>query len=68
VMAGYTYSKTIDDASYDSEQPENPYAIGNERALSLMDQRYRFTQAACGSSAPTWVTRRTQQETPTPAP
>lgn len=43
IMAGYTYSKTIDDASYDSEQPQNPYAIGSERALSLMDQRHRFT-------------------------
>lgn len=43
IMAGYTYSKTIDDASYDSEQPQNPYAIGNERAPSLMDQRHRFT-------------------------
>lgn len=43
IMAGYTYSKTIDDASYDSEQPHNPYALGNERALSLMDQRHRFT-------------------------
>ena len=42
IMAGYTYSKTIDDASYDSEQPPDPYAIGNERALSLMDQRHRF--------------------------
>ncbi|HEV2417003.1 MAG TPA: TonB-dependent receptor [Terriglobia bacterium] len=43
IMTGYTYSKTIDDASYDSEQPRNPYAIGDERALSLMDQRHRFT-------------------------
>jgi hypothetical protein len=43
IMAGYTFSKTIDDASYDSEQPQNPYDIGNERALSLMDQRHRFT-------------------------
>ena len=43
VMAGYTFSKTMDDASYDTEQPENPYALGNERALSLMDQRHRFT-------------------------
>ncbi|GGG73200.1 TonB-dependent receptor [Edaphobacter dinghuensis] len=43
IMAGYTYSKTIDDASYDLEQPQNPYAIGDERALSLMDQRHRFT-------------------------
>ena len=43
IMAGYNYSKTIDDASYDSEQPQNPYDLGNERALSLMDQRHRFT-------------------------
>jgi outer membrane receptor protein involved in Fe transport len=43
VMAGYTYSKTIDDASYDLEQPQNPYSIGDERALSLQDQRHRFT-------------------------
>lgn len=43
LMAGYTYSKTIDDASSDLEQPQNPYAIGDERALSLMDQRHRFT-------------------------
>ncbi len=42
IMAGYTYSKTIDDASYDSEQPRNPYAIEDERALSLMDQRHRL--------------------------
>lgn len=45
IMAGYSYSKTIDDASYDSEQPQNPYAIENERALSLMDQRHRFTMS-----------------------
>lgn len=43
IMAGYTYSKTMDDASSDLEQPQNPYAIGDERALSLMDQRHRFT-------------------------
>ncbi len=43
LMAGYTYSKTIDDASFDLEQPQNPYAPGNERALSLQDQRHRFT-------------------------
>jgi hypothetical protein len=43
VLAGYTFSKTIDDASYDSEQPQNPYAIGSERALSLMDQSHSFT-------------------------
>ena len=43
IMAGYTFSKTIDDASYDTEQPQNPYALGDERALSLQDQRHRFT-------------------------
>ena len=43
LMVGYTYSKTIDDASYDLEQPENPYALNNERALSLQDQRNRLT-------------------------
>ena len=42
-MAGYTYSKTIDDASFDLEQPANPYALAAERALSLQDQRHRFT-------------------------
>lgn len=43
LMAGYTFSKTIDDASYDQEQPQNPYALGTERALSLNDQRHRFS-------------------------
>ena len=43
IMAGYTYSKTIDDASYDLEHPQNPFVIGGERALSLQDQRHRFT-------------------------
>ncbi len=42
LLAGYTFSKTIDDASYDAEQPQNPYALGDERALSLEDQRHRF--------------------------
>jgi hypothetical protein len=42
LMAGYTFSKTIDDASYDTEQPQNPYALKDERALSLEDQRHRF--------------------------
>jgi len=42
-MAGYTYSKTIDGASYDIEQPQNLYAVRNERALSLQDQRNRLT-------------------------
>ena len=43
LMAGYTWSKTIDDASYDTEQPQNPYDLRAERALSLLDQRQRFT-------------------------
>lgn len=43
LLAGYTYSKTIDDASFDSEQPQNPFALSNERALSLQDQRHRVT-------------------------
>ncbi|MGI8770831.1 MAG: carboxypeptidase regulatory-like domain-containing protein [Acidobacteriaceae bacterium] len=42
LLAGYTFSKTIDDASYDAEQPQNPYRLGDERALSLEDQRHRF--------------------------
>lgn len=43
ILAGYTFSKTIDGASFDSEQPQNPYAFGDERALSLQDQRHRVT-------------------------
>jgi len=43
ILAGYTFSKTIDNASYDTEQPQNPYNLAAERALSLQDQRHRFT-------------------------
>ena len=43
LLIGYTYSKTIDDASSDWEQPQNPYALANERGLSLEDQRQRLT-------------------------
>ncbi len=43
LLAGYTYSKTIDDASSDLEQPQNPFDTGAERALSQLDQRHRFT-------------------------
>ena len=43
LLAGYTFSKTIDDASFDTEQPQNPYALRDERALSLQDQRHRLT-------------------------
>ena len=42
MMTGYTFSKTTDDASYDTEQPQNPYAPHAERAPSLDDQRHRF--------------------------
>jgi hypothetical protein len=43
ILAGYTYSKTIDDGSFDLEQPQNPFALQDERALSLQDQRHRLT-------------------------
>ena len=43
ILVGYTYSKTLDDASSDWEQPQNPYELSNERALSLEDQRQRLT-------------------------
>jgi hypothetical protein len=43
ILAGYTFSKTIDDASWDTEQPQNPFAPHNERSLSLQDQRHRVT-------------------------
>jgi hypothetical protein len=43
LLAGYTYSKTIDDASYDTDQPQNPFNLRAERALSLEDQRQRVT-------------------------
>jgi len=38
----YTISKAIDDASDFNEQPEDPYLLGAERALSSNDQRHRF--------------------------
>jgi hypothetical protein len=38
----YTISKAIDDASDFNEQPENPYSLRAERALSSNDQRHRF--------------------------
>jgi hypothetical protein len=66
IMAGYTYSKTIDDASYDLEQPQNPYAVGDERALSLQDQRHRFTLSGSGLLVQTWAIRRTPPRTPIP--
>jgi hypothetical protein len=38
----YTFSKAIDDASDFDEQPENPYLLPAERALSANDQSHRF--------------------------
>src|SRR3984893_2338176 len=38
----YTFSQAIDDASDFNEQPENPYSLHAERALSSNDQRHRF--------------------------
>ena len=38
----YTLSKAIDDASDFDEQPNNPYVLSTERALSANDQRHRF--------------------------
>lgn len=43
ILAGYTFSKTTDDASADLEQPQNPFALTGERAPSLNDQRHRLT-------------------------
>jgi hypothetical protein len=40
--ASYTFSKTLDDASDFDEQPENPFALFAERALSRQDQRHRL--------------------------
>jgi len=37
----YTLSKAIDDASDFDEQPQNPYLLPAERALSANDQRHR---------------------------
>ena len=38
----YTWSKTIDDASDFTEQPQNPYDLRASRGLSRFDQRHRF--------------------------
>lgn len=38
----YTLSKAIDDPSDFNEQPENPYLLQAERALSANDQRHRL--------------------------
>jgi hypothetical protein len=38
----YTFSKTFDNASDFNEQPQNPWDLAAERALSLQDQRHRL--------------------------
>jgi outer membrane receptor protein involved in Fe transport len=40
--ASYTVSKTFDDASDFDEQPQNPYSLAQERALSRQNQLQRF--------------------------
>ena len=40
--ASYTISKTMDDASDFDEQPQNPYALADEYALSRQNQLQRF--------------------------
>ncbi|MDQ3820834.1 MAG: TonB-dependent receptor, partial [Acidobacteriota bacterium] len=42
LLASYTLSKTIDDASDFNEQPTNPYDLRAERAFSRQDLRQRF--------------------------
>ena len=44
--ASYTWSRTTDDASDFDEQPQNPYALSNEKAPSRYDQRHRFVASA----------------------
>jgi hypothetical protein len=38
----YTLSRATDDASDFNEQPNNPYSLTSEKALSANDQRHRF--------------------------
>jgi len=42
LLGSYTLSKTIDDASDFDEQPQNPYNLRAERALSRQDVRNRL--------------------------
>jgi len=41
--AGYTLSKTFDDASDFNEQPQNPFDLRSDRAVSLQHQQQRLT-------------------------
>jgi hypothetical protein len=40
--ASYTLSRTVDDASDFNEQPQNPFLLAEENALSLQNQLQRF--------------------------
>jgi hypothetical protein len=40
--ASYTFSKTFDDASDFDEQPQNPFTLRADRALSLQNQKHRL--------------------------
>ncbi len=46
LSASYTFSKTIDDASDFDEQPENPFNLRAECALSRNHQGHRFVLSA----------------------
>jgi hypothetical protein len=43
LIASYTLSKSYDDASDFDEQPQNPYDLQAERALSSQQQQQRFS-------------------------
>ena len=63
----YTFSNAFDDASDFNEQPENPYSLHAERALSSNDQRHRFVFSGTfdlpfadeevGKRSPGWVAK-----------
>jgi hypothetical protein len=64
----YSFSKTFDDALDFTEQPQNPWNLRAERALSLQDQRHRLVFNALWElpigdeengqpPQPNWVTR-----------
>jgi hypothetical protein len=44
--SSYTFSKTVDDASDFDEQPQNPFELRSERALSRNHQQHRFVVSA----------------------
>ncbi|NOT62172.1 MAG: hypothetical protein HOP19_18320 [Acidobacteria bacterium] len=45
LQVSYTLSKAVDDASDFDEQPQNPYDLRAERALSRQDQRHRLVMS-----------------------